>query len=56
MAVVVETMLINALGNVKIALRLADEGQTIAIITHDVKVASQAERMLRMRDGQVFGT
>ena len=28
-------------------------GQTIVLVTHDVKVAAQAERMLSMRDGQL---
>jgi putative ABC transport system ATP-binding protein len=33
--------------------RLADDGQTIVMVTHDVDVASQADRVVRMRDGKV---
>jgi len=30
-----------------------DDGQTIVLVTHDVKVAAQAQRLVTMRDGQI---
>ncbi len=32
----------------------ADEGQTVILITHNEKVAAQAERLVRMRDGRLL--
>ena len=33
--------------------RLADEGNTIILVTHDPEVAEHARRVIRLRDGQV---
>jgi putative ABC transport system ATP-binding protein len=33
----------------------AAEGQAIVLVTHDLRVASAAQRVLRMRDGAVVG-
>jgi putative ABC transport system ATP-binding protein len=33
--------------------RFHAEGQTIVLVTHDIRVASQAQRLLTMEDGQV---
>jgi putative ABC transport system ATP-binding protein len=33
----------------------SDEGQAIVLVTHDLRVASAARRVLRMRDGAVVG-
>jgi putative ABC transport system ATP-binding protein len=33
----------------------SDEGQAIVLVTHDLRVASAAQRVLRMRDGAVVG-
>jgi putative ABC transport system ATP-binding protein len=33
----------------------ADEGQAIVLVTHDLRVASAARRVLRMRDGTMVG-
>ncbi len=33
----------------------SDEGQAIVLVTHDLRVASAANRVLRMRDGAVVG-
>lgn len=33
--------------------QLHGEGQTIVMVTHDPRVAAQADRVLRMRDGQI---
>jgi putative ABC transport system ATP-binding protein len=33
----------------------ADEGQAIILVTHDMRVASAARRVIRMRDGAVVG-
>ena len=30
-----------------------EEGQTVVLVTHDVKVAAQAQRLITMRDGQI---
>ena len=32
---------------------LHTDGQTIVMVTHDPRVAAQADRVLRMRDGQI---
>src|SRR5579884_4137654 len=34
--------------------RLHEQGQTIILVTHDAQVASQAERIILMRDGQII--
>ena len=34
--------------------RLSDEGRTIVIITHEDEVAARAERIIRVKDGQVM--
>ena len=31
------------------------EGKTVVIVTHDPLVASEAERMVELRDGRVLG-
>jgi putative ABC transport system ATP-binding protein len=33
----------------------SDEGQAIVLVTHDLRVASAAQRVLRMRDGAIVG-
>jgi putative ABC transport system ATP-binding protein len=33
----------------------SDEGQAIVLVTHDLRVASAARRVLRMRDGAIVG-
>jgi putative ABC transport system ATP-binding protein len=33
--------------------RLHDRGQTIILVTHDPRIAAQADRVLRMRDGRI---
>jgi putative ABC transport system ATP-binding protein len=33
----------------------ADEGQAIVLVTHDLRVASAARRVIRMRDGAIVG-
>jgi putative ABC transport system ATP-binding protein len=33
----------------------SDDGQTIVLVTHDLRVASAARRVLRMRDGAIVG-
>jgi putative ABC transport system ATP-binding protein len=33
----------------------AQEGQAIVLVTHDMRVASSAHRVLRMRDGRIVG-
>src|SRR5439155_14133277 len=35
--------------------RLHADGQTIMLVTHDVKVAENADRIVRMRDGKIEG-
>ena len=35
--------------------QLHSQGQTIVLVTHDVEVASQAGRVIRMRDGKLMG-
>jgi len=32
---------------------LHERGQTIVLVTHDPRVAAQADRVLRMRDGRI---
>ncbi len=32
---------------------LSEEGKTIIMITHDVNIAKQARRIIRIEDGQV---
>ena len=34
--------------------QLHNEGQTIVMVTHETHVASHAERVLNMRDGQII--
>jgi macrolide transport system ATP-binding/permease protein len=34
--------------------RLHAQGQTIILVTHDAQVASQAERIILMRDGRII--
>ena len=31
------------------------DGQTIVLVTHDMRVASAAERVVAMRDGRIVG-
>ncbi|MGH2793582.1 MAG: hypothetical protein ACRDKG_04690, partial [Actinomycetota bacterium] len=33
--------------------RLHKDGQTIMLVTHDVKVAENADRIVKMRDGRI---
>jgi ABC-type lipoprotein export system ATPase subunit len=33
----------------------SEEGQAIVLVTHDLRVASAARRVLRMRDGAMAG-
>ena len=35
--------------------QLHSQGQTVVLVTHDVEVASQAGRVIRMRDGKLMG-
>src|SRR5206468_11741356 len=35
-------------------LELSREGRTIVLVTHDAQVAAHAQRILRMRDGQIL--
>jgi putative ABC transport system ATP-binding protein len=32
-----------------------DEGQTIVLVTHDLRIASSADRVVTMRDGAIAG-
>ena len=41
-------------GLLKIFNRVNDEGQTILMVTHSVKAASHAGRVLFIKDGEVF--
>jgi putative ABC transport system ATP-binding protein len=34
--------------------RLSDDGRTIVLITHEDDVASHAERVIRLRDGEII--
>lgn len=34
--------------------KLNEEGQTIILITHDNNIAQQAQRMVRIVDGQIY--
>jgi putative ABC transport system ATP-binding protein len=47
----------SATGEAIVALlrQLNSQGQTIVLVTHDVEVAAQAERVMRMRDGKLMG-
>jgi putative ABC transport system ATP-binding protein len=47
----------SATGEAIVALlrQLNSQGQTIVLVTHDVEVAAQAERVIRMRDGKLMG-
>jgi putative ABC transport system ATP-binding protein len=38
----------------KLLLELSHEGCTIVLVTHDAQVAAHAQRILRMRDGQIL--
>ena len=40
---------------VELFRQLNAEGQTIVLVTHDPEVATQAERVIRMRDGKLMG-
>ncbi len=35
--------------------RTHEQGQTVVLVTHDANVASAADRVIRMRDGEVIG-
>ncbi|MFZ5965770.1 MAG: ABC transporter ATP-binding protein [Bacillota bacterium] len=35
-------------------LKLNEEGNTIVLITHDMEVASKAQRIIHVRDGEIF--
>ena len=41
-------------GILSLIRRLHQEGRSIVMVTHDLQIASQAERMLQMRDGAIF--
>ena len=32
-----------------------ERGQTVVLVTHDANVASAADRVVRMRDGEIIG-
>jgi len=34
--------------------RLVDEGNTVVMVTHDMKVAAHARRMVKLRDGWII--
>jgi putative ABC transport system ATP-binding protein len=38
----------------KIFQEINEEGQTILMVTHSIKAASHAKRVLFLRDGQIF--
>jgi putative ABC transport system ATP-binding protein len=40
---------------VRVLRERSDEGQAIILVTHDLRVASAAHRVIRMRDGAVVG-
>ena len=37
----------------RIFARLNDEGRTVVLITHEPEVAEQAERVIRLSDGEI---
>ena len=45
----------TALGRCLASLRgVADEGQTILMVTHEESVALHAKRIIRMKDGRIY--
>ena len=38
----------------KLLLKLHRDGKTVIIITHDLKIANQAERVVKILDGQIY--
>ena len=34
--------------------KLNDEGQTIILITHDINIAKQAKRIVKIADGRLY--
>ena len=41
-------------GILRLLKRLHEQGQTIILVTHDAQIASQAERIIIMRDGKII--
>lgn len=41
-------------GILRLLKRLRERGQTIVLVTHDAQIASQAERIIIMRDGKII--
>lgn len=44
----------TGLGILRLLKRLHEQGQTIILVTHDAQIASQAERIIIMRDGKII--
>jgi len=48
---------LDSLGSLQVIRLLRDlvdqQGQTVVVVTHDMQVASEADRLIRMRDGRI---